>query len=52
MKRESLLLCLEAAKQLHSRPWARTSVEIAYEVGLTCVLMSNFAHCSTDQNKA
>ena len=32
MKREALLVCLEAAQQLHSKPWARSSIELAYEV--------------------
>ena len=32
MKRDALIACLEAAKELHSKLWARTSVEIAFEV--------------------
>ena len=34
LKRDALIACLEAAKQLHSKQWAQTSVEIAYEVNL------------------
>lgn len=32
MKRDALIGCLEAAKHLHSKQWAQTSIEIAYEV--------------------
>ena len=32
MKRDALIACLEAAKELHSKLWAGTSVEIAFEV--------------------
>ena len=32
MKRDALIACLEAAKELHSKQWAQTSVEIAFEV--------------------
>ena len=32
MKRDALIACLEAAKDLHGIAWAQTSVEIAYEV--------------------
>lgn len=32
MKRDALIACLEAAKGLHSKQWAQTSVEIAFEV--------------------
>ena len=32
MKREALLECLEAARAVYGRPWARTSVDIAIEV--------------------
>jgi hypothetical protein len=32
MKRYALICCLQEAKQLHSKQWARTSVEMAFEV--------------------
>jgi len=34
MKRYALICCLQEAKQLHSKQWARTSVEMAFEVGM------------------
>ena len=32
MKRHALICCLQEAKHLHSKQWARTSVEMAFEV--------------------
>lgn len=32
MRRDALLACLEAAKEAHSKLWARTSIEMAFEV--------------------
>lgn len=50
MKREALVLCLEAAQQLHSKLWGRTSVEIAYEVSL--IVANPFVDSMTDSTKS
>lgn len=43
MRRDALLACLEAAKEVHSKLWARTSVEIAFEASFPLLLPPSFA---------